>query len=432
MPRTVHNALTPLTVKNAKPGRHVDGGGLHLLVKPTGAKAWVFRYMLKGRTRDIGLGAATGPAAVSLSDARDEATRLRLQVKSGIDPLAERDREAAEAAAAEQAAAIARITFRAVAESYIAANESEWRNPKHRKQWRSTLETYAYPVLGDLPVADIGTAHVLQVLEPIWREKAETASRVRGRIETVLDAARARGYRDGDNPARWRGHIAQVLPKRGRLTRGHHPALPYVQVPRFIADLRAREGAAALALEFAILNAARTGEVLGAKRSEVDIDGAVWIIPPARMKSGKEHRVPLTPRALAIIAKLAPLGTDWLFPSSNGKALSNMALQMLMRRMHEASLARGEGGYFDPREGRPATPHGFRSAFRDWGDERTGYAWELKELALAHTIPNKSEAAYRRGDMFEKRRRLMRDWAAYCDKPANIDGNVLTLRSQAG
>ena len=249
MPKKLSNALTPLAVKNAKPGSHVDGGGLRLLVKDSGAKSWVYRFMLNGKTRDIGLGPAAGADAIALSTARDLASALRLKVKAGTDPLEERQREAAQAMAAAQAAQVAGITFKAVAETYITTYEGSWRNDKHRQQWKNTLATYVYPVIGDLPVAEVGTAHVLKILEPIWKAKAETASRVRGRMETILDAAKARGYRDGENPARWRGHIAQILPARSRLTRGHHKAMPYDAIPAFVGALHKREAVAALALE---------------------------------------------------------------------------------------------------------------------------------------------------------------------------------------
>lgn len=415
MPKKLSNALTSLAVKNAKPGRHADGGGLHLLVKETGARSWVYRFMLRGKSRDVGLGAAAGPDAISLSAARDLAAALRLKVKAGIDPLAERQREAAEALAAAQAAQVAGITFKAVTEAYIRANEGSWRNDKHRQQWRNTLATYVYPVVGELPVADVGTAHVLKILEPIWRDKPETASRVRGRIETVLDAAKARGYREGENPARWRGHIAQILPARSRLTRGHHKALPYGAIPECVAQLRSREAMAALALEFVILTAARTGEALGATWNEVDLERAVWTIPAARMKAGKEHRVPLSARAVEILETVKPLEKGWLFPAANGGKLSGMAMTMLLRRMHV-----------------DATVHGFRSAFRDWAAECTGYAHEVCEMALAHAIGNKAEAAYRRGDLFEKRRRLMGDWAAYCASGGAAGAKVTPIRRAEG
>ena len=414
MPRKLSNALTPLEVKNAKPGRHADGGGLHLLVKESGARSWVYRFMLKGKARDVGLGAASGPETVSLATARDKAAALRLQVKAGVDPLAERHREAAEALASAQAVQVAGITFKAVAEAYVAANEASWRSDKHRQQWRNTLASYVYPVVGELPVAQIGTAHVLQILEPIWQAKPETASRVRGRIETVLDAAKARGYREGENPARWRGHIAQILPARSRLTRRHHRAMPYGSVPAFVGALRARKAMAALALEFVILTATRTSELLGATWGEVDLEKALWTIPAARMKAGKEHRVPLSPRAVEILEAGRLLESGWLFPANNGDMLSTMAMAMLLRRMKL-----------------DCTVHGFRSAFRDWAAECTGYAHDLCEMALAHVIGNKSEAAYRRGDMFDKRRRLMSDWAAYCAGRSSVGADVVPIRGEA-
>lgn len=412
MPRKLSNALTPLTVKNAKPGRHADGGGLHLLVKETGARSWVYRFMLRGKSRDIGLGAAAGPDAITLAAARDLASALRLKVKSGVDPLEERQQKAADALAAAQAARVAAMTFKSAAEAYIGANETGWRNPKHRQQWRNTLATYVYPIMGELPVAEIGTPHVLQALEPIWQTKPETASRVRGRIETVLDAAKARGYREGENPARWRGHIEQILPARVRLTRGHHKAMPYDAVPAFVADLRAREAMAALALEFALLTATRTGEAIAAQWSEVDLDKAVWTIPGSRMKAGREHRVPLSTRAIEILQTTKATGSKWLFPGSRGGKLSSMAMTMLLRRMKQ-----------------DCTVHGFRSSFRDWAAECTGYPHEVCEMALAHTIGNKAEAAYRRGDLFEKRRRLMDEWARFCAIGRPNENAVLHIRA---
>ncbi|MEP7131376.1 MAG: integrase arm-type DNA-binding domain-containing protein [Sphingomicrobium sp.] len=412
MPKKLSNALTPLTVKNAKPGRHADGGGLHLLVKESGARSWVYRFMLKGKSRDVGLGPAAGSGKISLTEARDAADELRRKVKTGVDPLEERQRDAAEAAAAAQAAQIAGTTFKTVAEAYIATNEDSWRNGKHRQQWRNTLATYVYPEIGELPVADVGTPHVLKILEAIWKAKPETASRVRGRIETILDAAKARGYRIGENPARWRGHIAQILPQRSRLTRGHHKAVAYADVPHFMSELRDRKAVAALALEFAVLTATRTNEVLGATWDEVDLEKGVWTIPAARMKAAREHRVPLSPRASEILEAVRPLSSQRPFPSSNGGKLSGMAMTMLMRRMKV-----------------DATVHGFRSSFRDWAAECTGYAHEVCEMALAHVIGNKAEAAYRRGDLFEKRRRLMTDWANHCDNPPASDNNVTPLRA---
>ncbi|MDC8755647.1 tyrosine-type recombinase/integrase [Erythrobacter sp. sf7] len=397
MPRKLFNALTAVKVKNAAPGRHADGMGLQLLVKESGARSWVYRFMLKGKSRDIGLGPAAGPDAISLADARDLAAALRLKVKAGIDPLEERERDAASALAEAQAAKVAAVTFKATAEAYIAANKESWRNLKHRQQWENTLSTYAYPVLGDLPVAEVDTPHVLKVLEPIWREIPETASRLRGRIETVLDSAKARGYRQGENPARWRGHLAQILPARTKLSRGHHKAMPYAEVPAFIAALREREALAALALEFLILTAARSGEVIGARWSEVDLAKAIWTVPADRMKAGKEHRVPLPPRAVEILEHARQFEGDYVFAATKKKPLSSMAMSMLLRRMKQ-----------------DVTVHGFRSSFRDWAAECTGYSHEVAEMALAHTIGNAVERAYRRGDLFEKRRKLMEAWAEYC------------------
>lgn len=396
MPKKLHNALSAQAVKHAKPGRHADGNGLHLLVKESGARSWVYRFMLKGRSRDIGLGSA-GPDGLSLAAARDARDALRVKVKAGVDPLEERDQEAAQAIAEAQAAKVAQVTFRDAASAYIAANEDSWRNPKHRQQWRNTLETYVYSEIGDMPVCEIETAHVLRILEPIWKTKSETASRIRGRIETVLDSAKARGYRDGENPARWRGHLAQILPARTKLSRGHHKAMPYGDIPAFVTALRTREAVAALALEFTILTAARSGEVTGARWDEVDLESAVWTVPADRMKAAKEHRVPLSPRAVEMLEQARALGSEYLFPGARGGKLSGMAMSMLMRRMKV-----------------DVTVHGFRSGFRDWAAEQTSFAHEVAEMALAHTIGNAVERAYRRGDLLEKRRRLMKEWAEYC------------------
>jgi integrase len=415
MPKKLINALTPLAVKNAKPGRHADGGGLHLLVKDTGARSWVYRFMLKGKSRDIGLGAA-GPGGISLADARDLATALRLKVKAGIDPLEERQRAEANAKAAEQAAKVAGVTFKEMAATHIAANRDSWRNAKHKQQWENTLQTYAYPIIGDLPVAEVDTPHVLKVLEPIWREVPETASRLRGRIETVLDSAKARGYRQGENPARWRGHLAQILPARTKLSRGHHKAMPYDAIPAFVEQLHGREAVAALALEFVILTAARTGEVIAAEWGEVDLAKALWTVPAERMKAGKEHRVPLSPSAVEILEQTKQLGGKYLFPGSQRSKLSSMAMAMLLRRMKQ-----------------DITVHGFRSAFRDWAAECTGYSHEVAEMALAHTISNAVERAYRRGDLFEKRRKLMEAWADYCagrGAAGDAGDNVTPIRGE--
>lgn len=337
--------------------------------------------MLRGQSRDLGLGAA-GPGGLSLADARDPAAALRLKVKAGIDLLQERNQEAADVLAAAQVAKIASVTLRDAAEAYIKANEGSWRNDKHRQQWRNTLTSYVYPIIGDLPVGHVGTAQVLSILEPIWQEKPETAGRIRGRIELVLDAAKARGMREGENPARFRGHIAQILPARPKLSRGHHKAMPYEQVPAFLAQLQSRQATAALALVFVILTATRTSEVTGATWGEVDLEKAIWSVPAARMKAAREHRIPLSPRAVEILESLKQLNKAHLFPNDRGGKLSSMAMAMLLRRMKQ-----------------DCTVHGFRSAFRYWAAECTGYAHEVCEMALAHVIGNKSAAAYRRGDL---------------------------------
>jgi len=431
MPRKLSNALKPLQVKSLPPGRHTDGGGLQLLVKKSGARSWVFRFMLDGKSRDIGLGAVIGPDAISLAQARDKAIDLRRLVQSGIDPLQERARIDAESEAEAQAAQIAGITFKASAEAYIAAHSDSWKNAKHRAQWPSTLETYVYPVMGDLPVADVSTEHVMAVIEPIWKTKPETASRVRGRIETILDAAKARGYRQGENPARWRGHIALMLPARTRLSRGKHPALPYGEVNSFINDLQSRDAVAALALEFTILTAARSGEAIGGTWEEIDLQKAVWIIPAERMKSGREHRIPLSDRAIEILQITKLSSRDHLFTGNKGGKLSNMAMAMLLRRVHETKFNKDHKGYVDPKQNRIATVHGFRSGFRDWAAESTSFSHEVCEMALAHAITNQSEAAYRRGDLFDKRRKLMDAWAAFCSASVVESDNVTPIRDSS-
>ena len=406
MPKKISNSLTPLQVKNAKPGRHVDGNGLHLLVKASGARSWVLRFTLHGKTRDVGLLrcpealvllAQSGREELSLAQARDLAAIYRLKVRAGIDPLSEREQQAAASRVAQAQDEAAQLTFYDAAQSYLASRESTWRNAKHRQQWHNTLSAYVFPSLGALPVADIGTAEVLAVLEPIWKSKAETANRVRGRMEAIIDAARARGHFSGENPARWRGHLDKILPARQRLSRGHHAAMPYDEAPAFLEQLRAREAVAAMALEFTILTAARTGEVLGATWAEIDFEKRTWTVPALRMKAGREHRVPLSSRAVEVLNETKKLGSDYLFPGQRGGKLSGMAMAMLLRRM-----------------GHVVTVHGFRSSFRDWAAEMTAFPHEVCEMALAHTIANKAEAAYRRGDIFEKRRLLMDGWEEFC------------------
>jgi integrase len=412
MPRVVSKGLTPLQVKHAGPGRHVDGDGLHLLVKQSGARSWVLRYTITGKSRDLGLSRCpeaivmlnkTGERDLRLAQARDVAAIYRMKVKAGIDPLEERKLLAEHATAAQVETARKSATFFQVASDYLTRQESGWRNSKHRQQWYNTLATYAHPKIGEMLVADIDLPAILKVLEPLWQQKPETASRLRGRIEAILDAAKVRGLRSGENPARWRGHLDKVLPPRSRLTRGHHTAMSYSDMPAFMAELKERKAIAALALEFTILTAARTGETIGAKRGEVDIDRAIWTIPAARMKAGREHRVPLSTRAVEILRTLENVEGDFLFPGERKGGLSNMAMSMLLKRMN-----------------RGVTVHGFRSAFRDWASECTGYPHEVCEMALAHTISNKAEAAYRRRDLFEKRHLLMQEWANHCAPTNNL------------
>jgi integrase len=392
MARTL-NRLKAKQVETLGPGRHADGGGLYLDREEQGRSRWLFMWTRNGKRREMGLGPA-GRDGVSLADAREKAAKARDVVREGGDPI-----EARKVAAAVPQ----RIwTFGDVADDFVSALSPQWRNEKHRAQWRMTLRDYAAP-LRPLPVAQVDTAAVLEVLQPIWQVKPETASRLRGRIERVLDAAKARGLRSGENPARWRGHMDHLLPKRQKFTRGHHAALPYAAVPKFMAQLREREAVAALALEFLTLTAARSGEVLGAKWDEIDLEAKVWTVPAAHMKAGREHRVPLSERAVEILQTVAPLAdgagaaTAPIFPSQQrGKPLSSMALAMLLRRMKM-----------------DCTVHGFRSSFRDWAGEASTFPREIAEAALAHTVGDATERAYRRGDALEKRRKLMDAWAGF-------------------
>jgi integrase len=406
--------LTALKVERAKrPGMYADGGGLYLQVTQGGA-SWIYRYMLGGRAREMGL----GPLALfGLSDARARALDARRLRHEGIDPI-----EARKAARMQARLDSARaMTFEQCAEAYIEAHRAGWRNAKHAAQWQATLTTYAEPIIGRLPVQAIDTALVLKVLEPIWTTKPETAGRVRGRIESILDWAKVRGYRAGENPARWRGHLDKLLPARGKVRRvEHHAAMSHAALPGFLMTLRQQEGIAARALEFAILTAARTGETLGARYSELDLLDKTWTVPPGRMKAGKAHRVPLSARALAILEEMQsfrPAGDpdSYVFPGGKpGRPLSNMAFLMLLRRIGHADL----------------TAHGFRATFKTWASERTGFQNEIVEASLAHVIGSKVEQAYRRGDMFEKRRRLMDAWATFCTvvRAQETASNVTTIR----
>ena len=400
MARTV-GKLTALKVSRPlKPGMYADGAGLYLQVTGAGAKSWLYRFSLQGKAREMGLGSLS---AVSLSEARIKAGECRRLREEGVYPIEARKvrREQAALDAAKS------ITFKEAAANYIASHRAGWRNEKHASQWENTLATYAEPVLGRVSIQAIDTTLVLKVLEPIWKTKPETASRLRGRIEAILDWAKVRGLRQGENPARWRGHLDHLLPARSKVRRvKHHAALSYAELPDFIAKLRAQEGVAARALEFTILTAARTGDTIGAVWYEVNTSDKVWTVPADRMKAGKEHRVPLSSRALAILREGHDMQTsDYVFPGGKaGKPLSNMAMTEVLRRMGRRDI----------------TVHGFRSTFRDWAAERTNFPSEVVEMALAHAVGDKVEAAYRRGDLFEKRRRLMAEWASYCNTPSAV------------
>jgi integrase len=371
---------------------------LYLVVDKSGARRWVFLFRWHGRLREMGLGSTRD---VTLARARELAAGARQHLADGQNPLERR------------AMVRTRPTFGQIADEVVASLSTGWRNEKHRYQWSMTLTKYAAPIR-ELPVDEVDTTAVLKVLQPLWESKSETASRLRGRIEKVLDAAKAKGLRSGENPARWRGHLDHLLPKRHRLTRGHHPALAIDCMPDFMSELRRRDGVAARALEFCILTAARSGEVLGARWDEIDREKRVWTVPRERMKAGREHRVPLSAAAVAVLNRVEQLLTDgnpFVFPGMKpGRPLSSMSMEMVLRRMKRHDV----------------TVHGFRSTFRDWASERTGFSHEVCEMALAHTIANRVEAAYRRGDLLERRRELMEAWAAFLE-----DTSGATVRVRA-
>jgi integrase len=399
--------LKPRAIEKIRaPGYHADGAGLYLLVSASGSKSWVLRYMLDGRAREMGLGPLR---EFPLAEARNRASQARKLRADGIDPI-----EARDAAKAAKALELAKNkTFDEVAEEYIAEHRHEWKNAKHQEQWENTIETYCKPLLA-LPVQGIDVGQVLGVLKPIWNEKRETAVRLRGRIEKVLDSATALGFRAGPNPARWRGNLDHLLARDKRRQRiKHHAALRYTEVGAFMKDLRAEEGTAARALEFTVLDVSRTGETIGARWPEFDLDDATWTVPAERMKGHREHRVPLSPAAVKLLRGL-PRAGDYVFSGRRAKTpLSNMAMLALLERMGRGEL----------------TTHGFRSTFRDWAAERTNYPNHVVEMALAHAIGDDVEAAYRRGDLFEKRRRLMNAWASYLSAPESA--KVTPIRKSA-
>jgi len=395
MPRAIHRLSARAAETISKLGRHAEGGGLYLSISSGGRRRWVFLYTWRGKIREAGLGAA-GRGGVSLKDAREKAAQGRRWVKEGVDPIVRWNPSESKEVP----------TFAKAADDFLEARGAAWRNPKHKAQWAMTLTRYCDPIR-NMPVIDIDTEAVLSVLKPLWTRTPETASRLRGRIEAVLDAARARGFigRNEANPARWRGHLDKLLPKRAKLTRGHHAAMPYPEVSMFVAELRQRPATAARALEFCILTASRSGEALAARWEEMNLEQKIWTIPPARTKAAREHRVPLPERAVAILREVGALRSgDYVFPGQRpGRPLSSMAFEMLLRRSNS-----------------PYTAHGFRSSFRDWAGNETHFPRELAEHALAHVIGDKAEQAYRRSDALARRRELMEAWARHCGSVENV------------
>jgi integrase len=403
------NRLSDRSIRTKPPGMHHDGGGLYLQITEGRSginKSWLFRYTVGKKSRYLGLGIYP---FVGLSDAREKAGHARKLLGQGIDPIAHK--HAARAALRQQSAKV--ITFGECADTYVRAHRAGWRSVRHATNWVRSLEVHVTPVLGGLPVSAIDTALVMKVLEPIWLRTPELASHVRGRMELILDWATAREYRRGDNPARWRGHLDKLLPSKTKVAPVvHHPALPYDQQPAFVRELRARDATAARVLEFVILTAARSAEVLGMKWGEVDFLSRVWTVPAERMKAAREHRVPLSDAAMALLVKL-PRDGEYVFSGGRRPRLSAMAMHALLIRMKRNDI----------------TIHGFRSSFRDWAAERTNYPSEVAELALAHNVGNKVEAAYRRTDMFDRRRRLMSDWADFCNGKSMIGAEVIPIRA---
>ncbi|TDX28389.1 integrase [Modicisalibacter xianhensis] len=386
--------LSPRKVVTAGPGKHEDGGGLRLVVSGGGAKKWVLRFTMKSKRREMGLGSFPD---IGLADARRKAEHYRRLAKDGTDPIQARDAEQQE---------ISTPTFTTCAARYIQSHRRSWRNAKHARQWVTTLKTYARPVIGNMPIDEIDTHDIVAILNPIWTTKTETAKRVQGRIENILDYAAAHKYRDESNPARWRGHLDKLLAKPSRVKKvSHHPAMPYDDVAAFMAELQGYTSISSKALQFLILTATRTSETLFTGWHEIDLENATWTIPAERMKARREHRVPLSIRAVSLLSDLPRLqGNPYVFPGARlGRPLSNMAMLQLMRGMGYG-VGGGRGDY---------VPHGFRSSFRDWSGEVSSYPRDVAEMALAHTIENKVEAAYRRGDLFDKRRAMMQEWADY-------------------
>lgn len=399
--------LSPRKVETAGAGRYEDGAGLRLVVSPAGAKKWVLRYTIAGKRREMGLGSLPD---VGLAEARETASRYRKQAKAGIDPIEQRQADKAAQLAEKRKG----ITFDECTREYLASKTVEFSNPKHKQQWANTLRDYASPIIGNLSVDDVTLPHIVKILKPIWQTKTETATRVRGRIELVLAWATVSGFREGDNPARWKGNLDAVLPKPGRLRKvQHHKAIAWEKIGEFVQVLRNREESAARALEFLILTATRSGEVRGALWGEIDLDAKTWTIPAERMKAGREHTIPLCDDAVKLLKSLPRSEeNDFIFPSARGKMLSDVVLAKPLKAIAPE-----------------ATVHGFRSTFRDWCAESTNYPNEVAEMALAHTIENKVEASYRRGDLLTKRTRLMTDWSRFINTPAK-SGEVINIRGK--
>lgn len=396
MARAINRLSARGVQTTTKAGRYADGGGLYLVVSDDRPKKWVFIYSLSGKRRNMGLGAVL---TTPLAEARKLADEARALVKRNVDPIEAR-RAVPQAAAPVPQKPPTKPTFGQVADEYIRKWEKTWKNPAHRRQWRQTLEHYAAS-LWDKPVDEVDTPAVLAVLEGVWHTHADTGKRLRGRIERILDAAKVKELRTGENPARWRGHLDLALPPPRRLTRGHHKAMPYAEVPAFLKVVRDRPGMSARALEFLILTAARSGEVRGMVWREVDTEDALWIVAAGRMKTKRQHRVPLSADALAVLDRVRPETQDlgaFVFPNTYGGEFSDMAFKALLKRA-------GEGG---------VTAHGFRSAFRDWVEDETDHPTQLAEAALSHLVGTEVERAYRRGDALVKRRALMDHWAAFC------------------
>ena len=387
--------LTALQItRTKKAGFYGDGGNLYLKVTPSGTKSWVFRFKIDGKSRMHGLGSVD---TVTLAEARDKALECRRALLDGLDPIIEKEKHRI----TKKLEAARAMTFSQCAESYIETHKAGWKNQKHSAQWSSTLYTYAYPVIGDLPVGDVDTALIIKILKPIWTDKTETARRLRGRMEKILDWARVSGYREGENPARWKGNLEMTLPAPSKVSAVHHyPALPHAEIKDFWQELSKREGTSAQALRFTILTAVRSSETLNATWDEVDFEQKVWTIPAERMKAGKSHRVPLSKAAISILQDMKMnRQNDFIFPGNKaGKPLSNMSMTTVLRKMGRGDIK----------------THGFRSTFRDWAAELSGAPREVAEHALAHKLIDKVEAAYFRSDLFEKRKTLMEDWARYC------------------